>query len=409
MPSTCMDPRERGARYTGGAVRGFSEADIPGVSDLYCRVLGPGKEGSPELLTALRRYFSRVFLDELWDGDGIGSLVYEDGSGDIAGFLGVVPRRMTMDGERLLAAASTRLVLDERSASGSVGAELLTAFFQQPQDLSIMDGAGEGARLLWESLGGGVAPVHSMQWLRILRPDPFFEPDLGLRAVDAPAVRPLPGEAALVAEEMCAGTFVEQLPALTARQSLRPDDDERTLRWALERVAAQGEWAEPEGVLLRDAQGRPVGAYFHHVDPRGIDQVLQLVAVRSSADDVVGHVVHRAYELGAVAVEGRLDQHVAQALSRHHALYHHRGSWVLVHTKRPEIEAAFDRGEAILSRLEGGLCLQFTQAAETPARPRASGPRKTIRGAARSLWSSLSMQAVDGLPPALRRLVRPRR
>lgn len=377
-PATGAKPRAVELKGAGGKVRRFSTADVPAVVDLHRRAARAPNAGAPRAFTPDPVYFSRVFLDELWDGCEVGSLVHEGEGGTITGFLGVVPRWMTMSGAPLLVAASAEPVADQRGRMGLVYNALLEALLRGPQDLTVIDEAGDVTRALWEALGGKVAPVHSKTWTYRLRPDkPLPSPGERLPRIGAAAraagalLRPagelldrwlvgsiLQDEADFVVEQMCPGTFVEQLPTLTGPSRLRPDDDERTVRWALECVSSQGPWARPEGVLLRDPRGEPVGAYFHYQDPRGVEQVLQLVAAPFATGSVVRHLVRHAFWRGAIAVEGRLDRHIAPALRRGPTVSHRDGPWVLVHSNRPEIRAAFEQGDPLCSRLEGSLCLR---------------------------------------------------
>lgn len=377
-PATAVRPGAVEPGRAGGKVRRFSGADVLAVADLHRRAARATRVGELRSIPPDPRYFSRVFLDELWDGSEVGSLVHEGEGGAITGFLGVVPRRMTMNGARLLVASCAEPVVHERSHMGLVYAGLLGALFRGPQDLSLIDEAGDVTRAVGETLGAKVAPAHSKTWTYRLRPGMRFRSpgarlsraEVAARAagallrragelIDRRLVSPLlQDEPDFVVEQMCAGTFVEELPALTGPGRLRPDDDERTLRWALEGVSSQGPWARPEGVLLRNARGEPMGAYFHHLDPRGVEQVLQLVTAPFAAESVLRHLVRRAYWRGAIAVEGRLDRHLAPVLWRIPAVSHRDGPWVLVHSNRREIAASFEQGDPLCSRLEGSLCLR---------------------------------------------------
>lgn len=361
-----------------GIVRPFVEADVPRVADLHRRVFRVRPEASPALAAAYRRYFSEVFLADLWREDGIHSLVHEDRDA-ITGFLGVVPRRMSMNGASLLAAASSQFVADERGRADLAGARLLRAFFLGPQDLSVADEAKGTTRRLWESLGGHTAPVHSVGWTKALRPCALVGAYLAERpafrglaraaaplawAADALAtrlpLRPLRHEApALVAEEPTPEAVAEHFPALAARWTLRPDHDAHRLRWALVRASAAEPHGPAEGVLLRDRDGRPAGWYVHRPAPGRIDPLLALVATPRAVAGVLQHLFHRAFHRGAVAVEGRLDLHLQESLFDRHAVLHRRGTWVLVHARRPHVLSAFQRGDAQFSPLEGELCLRF--------------------------------------------------
>ena len=93
-------------------VRPFVEADIPQVVDVHRAAFGlPDHTSSGEHA----EYFTRVFLDGA-DRD-ITSLVFQDHDGRIAGFVGVVPRRVTINGraQRNIQPSASTLLEDVRT------------------------------------------------------------------------------------------------------------------------------------------------------------------------------------------------------------------------------------------------------------------------------------------------------
>src|SRR5207249_10440499 len=94
----------------------------------------------------------------------------EEGGGRIVGFVGVGRRGLSMNGHRLLAAISSRFVVDPAGRAGVVAVRLAKAFLDGPQDLSISDEATDVSRRIWEGLGGTTSLLHSLHWTRPLRP-----------------------------------------------------------------------------------------------------------------------------------------------------------------------------------------------------------------------------------------------
>lgn len=366
-------------------IRPFTEADIPEVADLHRRVFHVRPESSPALLAAYRGWLVEVFLDPARREPGIDSLVLEDAAGAIHGFLGAVPRRVRIHGESSLAAVSTQLVVDESHRSQLAGVRLLRAFLSGPQDLSIADEAGDGARRLWEAMGGETAHLLSLGWTRPLAPCVWLATHLASRrslGTLARAARPLARAAdgllarwprnplrapapEIQAEEASPEALAEQLPALVGR-SLHVEPDPASLRWSLAR-AAEVLRIQPEIVILRGALGAPVGAYVHAPRAGAADETLLLAAAPPTMADTVAHLLHRAAERGATAVSGRLDRRMLPALAPSRTLFH-RGKWFLVHARRPGLTAAFERGDALFSRLDGEMSLRFDPGEEEPHR-----------------------------------------
>src|SRR5206468_4452737 len=103
--------------------------------------------------------------------DGLrSSLVCEEKDGRITGFVGIVPRRVAIGGRYFQAAVSSQFIVEPGSHAGLTSLRLARAFIEGPQDLSIADEANDAAKRLWEGLGGTVALLHSLYWMRPLRP-----------------------------------------------------------------------------------------------------------------------------------------------------------------------------------------------------------------------------------------------
>jgi len=350
-------------------IRPFSEDDIAQVARLHQAVFKPRGRTDSSALDSYRSYFCHVFLDSPFYDPYLPSLVYEDDHGHIVGFLGTVPRRM---------AVSSQFVVDPASPVGLVAVGLAKAFLEGPQDLSIADDATDVSRRIWEGLGGGTAPLLSLHWTRPLRPARLgvslmrnrsgLTP-LGVVAsplatiIDALATR-LPRS---YFHQACTRDSAADLDAATA-SSVMPDfhdvgvlhveHDERTFAWLLERAAQ----TRPGGRLLKTVlrHGQQIlGWYIWHLNPERRAEVLQLKATPSSIDGVLDHLFYDAWQLGAIAVSGRLEPRFLQALSDKYCLFHRRGPWMLVHARRPELLQAFQAGNVSFSRLEGEWSLAF--------------------------------------------------
>src|SRR5687768_2377800 len=106
------DSRPAGSRG-GGRIRRFGEKDVPLVASLHRTVWGSGSSALD--LGPYYEYFSRVFLENPSRNTELPSLVYEEHDGRIIGFLGIVPRRMVMNGRQVLAAVSSQFIVDPTS------------------------------------------------------------------------------------------------------------------------------------------------------------------------------------------------------------------------------------------------------------------------------------------------------
>lgn len=360
-----------------GEIRPFVEADIPQVARLHRSVFRPARRDSAGL-DAYHAYFTRVFLHNPSWIAALRSLVYQEDDGRITGFLGIVPRQMTMNGQRLQAAISSQFVADPSSRVGFVAVRLAKAFLEGPQDLSISDEGNDTSRRIWEGLGGTTSLLHSMYWTRPLRPAQLVRSWLRNRRTLAPVaalVAPITALADTIAARSASSpfcssvphgsaddfreeTFVQHLPRLAGVGSLRADYDERAFHWLMECAAQRKAGGRLQAAVIRNG-GTILGWYIYHLDRDNGADVLQIAATSSSIQDVLNHLFHHARQQGAIAVTGRLEPRFLQAFSDNYCFFHRRGPWVLVHARRPELVRCFENENAFFSRLDGEWSLGF--------------------------------------------------
>lgn len=360
-------------------IRPFTEEDIPQVAELHRRVFGTADQSSPELRDAYRAYFTQVYLNNPWRDDAVGSLVHQEDNGGITGFLGVVPRRLSMNGKSLQAAITTNFIVDTRSR-GFVGIMLLRAVLAGPQDLNIADESNAASRAIWEALSGTTSLLYSMRWVYPLRPCQFalfvsrkkkllpaYIPAASApaaRALDALAahalIRPLrSSEDRFFGAEMNCETLSSCLSTEVEKQSLRVDYDDHTLSWVLQRAEQMPLHGRLQKVLVKTEKQEIAGWYVYYLNPGGISEVVQLHAKTCFARDVLNHLFYRAWRQGATALSGRMEPHLMQAFSDKHCLFHCGPQWLLVHSRQPELLQAFQRGDVRFSRLDGEWCCHF--------------------------------------------------
>ena len=254
-----------------GHVRPFIEKDIPQVADLHSRIFLTGDSSSTQLQQSYRSYFSQIFLNNPWSDSSMPSLVYEEANGDIVGFLGVQPRRMSMNGRPVRAAVSSQFIVDPACRSTLAGLQLLKVFFAGPQDLSIADEANDTSRRLWEGHGGITALLYSLYWLRLLQPAQFLLARFGHNMFPAVLMRsftqlcrfadiigtrmPLSpfrqAECGIFGEELSCEVLQSCLSEFSRSWSLRPEYNDRSLQWLMD-VLAQN---RPRSLAKDSGQG----------------------------------------------------------------------------------------------------------------------------------------------------------
>ena len=145
-------------------------------------------------------------------------------------------------------------------------------------------------------------------------------------------------------------------PDLHGDGRLRVEYDARTVEWLLDRAGNR------RGRVLEAAfrNGQTItGWYVCHLDAAGHAEAIQLAATPSSVGGVLDHLFYQAWRHGAIAVSGRLDGRVAQALSDRYCLFHRRGPWMLINANKPELLASFYTGNSAFSPMDGEWSLRF--------------------------------------------------
>jgi GNAT superfamily N-acetyltransferase len=342
-------------------IRPLERGDLDAVARLFELVARSGTESPPAGLAA---EFERTVLDHPWVDPELPSLVYEDDDAGIVGFLGSHPRRLRLEDRELRLACSGQLVARPDFQRRGVGAVLLRRYLSGAQDLSFTDGATDAVRAMWEGLGGAVNGLASVGWTRVLRPAGLAtamwrrrrggaaRAARATRLPDLAAERRLaPPEPVRPSEPLTAGGLLEGLDRLARRFPLRPAYDERFLDWLfreLEAVRSRGELVRR---LVHASDGRAVGWYVAYVPGGGIAQAIQVAAAPANTGLVLDDLFHRAAVGGAVAVQGRLEPHLHDAVRERRCLLR-RTEWALVHGDA-DARGAIAYGRALLTRMEG--------------------------------------------------------
>src|SRR5258706_4217674 len=211
-------------RAAVATLRTLAEDDIPAAAALFGRVYPKQRWASQ---AACEAYFREMLFNNPWRDLDLPSWIAEE-DGRMAGFAGVMPRRMLFRGHPIRVAVGCQFMVDPNRRNGLTALQLARAALSGPQDLFIADGANELSRQMWTGLGGSAPLLYNLHWTRPLRPVRFalslleerraLPPALTLPArppgalADAPATRLHPHPSGLVRvatfDEAPAGTAV---------------------------------------------------------------------------------------------------------------------------------------------------------------------------------------------------------
>jgi hypothetical protein len=354
-----------------GRVRAAEESDIPQIVELHRKSFGNGTKSDP---AALHDHLLEVFCRHPWRSPELRSLVWEDGGGRIVGSLGVVPREMWIGETPIRGAVTHNFMVEPGQRSTLVAVEMLQHFFSGPQHFSLAEGNAVSRRM-WELSGGAVSAVHSIQWIRPLRPARLLMSLLsghGVPPALARALQPLCDladfaacrysgspfrrEALETAEEpLGVEALLSCLGQVSKNCTFRPGYDASSLEWLLGYLGRRSARGSLRKSLVR-REGQILGWYLYYRNPGGISEVIQIGArSQSAAGPVLKHLFEDARSERAVAVSGQLEPFLMPALSEEPCLLQRgrQGTWLLVHSQDDRILRSLQLGDAFFSRLEG--------------------------------------------------------
>jgi hypothetical protein len=360
-------------------LRAFEPQDVPEVAALQARV-NPHYRWPSDAARAA--YLREILLDNPWCDPELPSWVAEDGEG-IVGFLGVIARRMRFGARPIRVAVSCQLMVDPARRTSLAALELMRRFFLGPQDLSVADGPNDAARRCWEAAGGIASPLHSLHWVRLLSPAqgalqlaaswPRLRTMTRLAApfaalADACGLRisPAASQGSLREEAIDAESLATAIEHHRAAYVLRPHYDAATLEWLLGQVRAKRRYGLMQGCLLRDSGGRVAGWFLYYLNRR-MSQVLQVGAQRERVGATLECLFEHARSRGAVALQGRLEPHLANGLQGKQCLLQQRGAGMLLHARDSSLLLPFFRGDALFTRLDGEWWTRFSGDDAPPA------------------------------------------
>ena len=351
-----------------GVIRPLEGADVAAAAALYELVARSGTRTPP---AGLVDYFERTFLSCPWADSEIPSLVHAEDDGSITGFLGSSVRRLVFDGRPIRLGVSGQLVTDPNVRNRAVGAFLMKAYMDGPQDLTLTDTASPPVRRIWEGIGGETFSLACIGWVRVFRPArlgadmlerrearprlrrvgrPLWAgADAALGLLARPALRP-PPEPPGETEALSPAALAEHVDAVTRSFRVRPAyEDAAFVRWLLDAITE----TDPTVVARLVRVGGRVRGWYVYVTRGAVAHVLQIASEGRASDDVVDHLLHDAWASGASGVQGRVEAPLLESLASRRCLFHASGYLSLIHSRDEALLHAVHSGKALLTRLEG--------------------------------------------------------
>ena len=344
------------------------------MADLHNRVFFRSVEPSSD---GLRMYYRDMFFRNPWYQEDLPSLVYR-ASGRVMGFLGCVPRRMEVEGERIRVAVLHRLMVAPDVDSPLAAARLVQNLLAGRQDLTVADGANDNGRKILEGSGASISYLYSLNWVRPLRPCVFALEMLFKRLPRLASLGAVVKPAAKVGDALLrranASPFRLRMPAsreveirgdllltgieqFSGSHILRPTYDLRSVEWLLNTLRANKHRGEFGGIAIFNPYDQFIGLCLYYVNAARVVEIMLLAARDDSRDAVLRHVMCSTWRRGGIGLIGRLEPRFLPTFADHGCLMK-CGDWALIHAKNEELVKMINGGDAFLSPLEGELWLR---------------------------------------------------
>ncbi|HKJ67706.1 MAG TPA: hypothetical protein VKA68_07095 [bacterium] len=352
-------------------IRPLRRADISQIANLIVTYLPHVAAGNVQKVhTALDLLQSNPRYE-----DDSPSLVYESPSGKIEGFLGVSARSMIFNGQRIRAAVCYDFIVDYRARNGLIPFQLLRTFFSGDQDVILSGSAGDNTRKLWQKMGGITGYLYSTYWTLPLRPLQYGLTYLNREnrhPVLSGTGKPIARISDTLMTHFPGSPLCKKDPEGYSRQisgeelvgfhtkfckhtTLRPDYTVEDLQWVLGLASKSDHLGSLECTGVFTYADDILGWFVWYSNPGGTGEVLQLHAREGKEDLVLDHLVYSAWKNGLIALSGRVEPPMMEALGRKHCLFSPGRMWMVMHSRHQEILNVITRGDAFLSRLEGDL------------------------------------------------------
>ncbi len=351
------------------------KADIPAVAVIHQKTFGTA---SVEPSEGLKTYYETIIFNNPWVEEDLPSLVFRSKEGKVEGFLGIVTRRMNYKGKTIRVAIPHRLMVAPDCSSPMAAVKIIKRFLSGPQDLVLGDGANDLGRKFMEGMGATTSYLYSMDWLCLLRPCSYMRDVVGKyrglkflagvswpvcslldsianKILNSPARSKKPGDCTAI--EMDGQSLLSCIMEFSKQSPLHPEYNEGDFEWLWNFLKSNTHRGQLQGFEVHNDKGKRIGAYLYYLKSKKLIEVMLLLARRDSADTVFKLLLNHAIDLGAICLRGRMEPKFLQCFWHNNCLIK-RGSWAVVHARDPEILNVINRGDAMLSALEGELWLR---------------------------------------------------
>ena len=355
-------------------IRVLQPADMPDVTKLFQKIF---RHSNQQPSTALSTSLQRLYIG--FSGETApASKVLTDQNGKVTGFIGVNYFEYLCNGQALKAAMVGSLMVDNHEQDPLGGARLMRSLLEDGYDLILTETASETTAAMWKKLNAVQLTNYSLDWLRIIRPLGFAVETAAskLRLLNClrPAARFIdqrkrsamqgnslrwsatpqnwPAGQALRCTPVEAAEFATLYTHFADAFSDRPSWSSDQLLQRLEDALQKPEYGQAHMVKVETKTGKAVGLFLAHMQAGKVARVLELLSTPKANSQVIDALIHYAAQAGAVAIRGRTQPELMEAMLGKRIAYTHLAS-TMVWAKDTDMLTPFLQGKAQLNGLAG--------------------------------------------------------
>lgn len=332
-------------------VRPMERADLEKVAHLFLRTFRSDQQAAkPREVENLAAYLDQLYLQGPHSSEGVNSLVYAGGGGDIGGFLGLHKTNYVLDGRRLSTCMIGSLMSARESLYSRAGAQLLWGLNELEFDIVLTDSANRRSLAFSGPLKYEVMSVNCLEWTFAFKPASMVAYKLLQRWPSIPSalMRPL-GNAGdylarrAVGDKLTAPSskrhsmeptnsegFAKAVQTLADSFRLRPEWPLEELTWILARAEETRRHGRLNYCLVRDRSGAYIGCYAFYGDAGRPAKTLQILAAEGGWGATLDSLLHTAQEMGCIGVIGQAQEALMSHLFKFSGVmfYYTGGSFV---------------------------------------------------------------------------------
>lgn len=357
-------------------IRYLKQADMPEVTKLFQKIFRDPAQPPPAELTA---YLQRLYMN-FADEDTPATKVLINDHGSVCGFLGVNTCNYIYEGKTLRTAIAGALMVDNHEQDPMGGARLMRSLIEDDYDLIITETASEVTAQMWKKLNAIQLADYSLEWLRIISPLSFAVETAASKIGALRLLRPVaaridrhkrnnadgnslrwsltpqdwPAAQSLICTEIEIAEFIALYRQFSSTFAAHPQWSDQKLACRLEDAQIKPDYGRAYMVKAATKTGKAVGLFLYYLHSGQTARVLELFSHPKAGSQVIDALIHHAAQQGAVAIRGRTQPEVMEAMLGKRIAFTHLAS-TMVWAKDRETLTPFLQGTGLANGLAGEL------------------------------------------------------